>query len=110
MQSLRVLGLFLALLGVVIVGMGIVMQEATALWSLRERSQDAFDYDVQQRRWYARVLLVLGAKLGAQRGARREPPPYRAFPCTVSGFVLLVVGLLLQWLAALGGVIRGPRL
>jgi len=110
MQSLFVLGLFLALLGVVIVGMETVMQEATVLWSLRERSKDAFDYDVQQRRWYARVLLVLGAKLGAQRGARREPPPYRAFPFTVYGFVLLVVGFLLQWLAALGGVIRVPRL
>ena len=110
MQRLLVLGLFLALLGVVILGMGTVMQEATALWSLRERSKDAFDYDVQQRRWYARVLLVLGAKLGAKRGARREPPPYRAFPFTVYGFLLLVFGFLLQWLAALGGVIRVPRL
>ena len=106
MKSLLALGLFLDLLGVVLVSMGAVMQGAAALWSLRERSNDAFDYDVQQRRWYARVLLVLGAKLGAaQSGARREPPTYRAFPLTVSGFFFLIVGFLLQWLAALWGII-----
>ena len=33
-----------------------------------------------------------------------------AIQVTVYGFVLLVVGFLLQWLAALGGVIRVPRL
>jgi hypothetical protein len=110
MKSLLVLGLFLDLLGVVLVSMGAVMQGAAALWSLRERSKDAFDYDVQQRLWYARVLLVLGAKLGAaQSRARREPPPYRVFPFLVSGFLLLIVGLLLQVFVALDGIIRLPQ-
>jgi hypothetical protein len=110
MKSVLVIGLFLALLGVVLVGMGAVMQGATALRSLRERSKDAFDYDVQQRPWYARVLLVLGATLGvAKSGAQREPPPYRAFPLTVYGFLLLIIGLLLQLFVALDGVIRLPK-
>ena len=65
MKSLFVLGLFLNLLGVVLLSMGAVMQGAAALWSLRERSKDAFDYDVQQRLWYARVLLVLGCQTGS---------------------------------------------
>ena len=110
MKSLLVIGLFLALLGVVLVGMGAVMQGATALRSLRERAKDAFDYDVQQRPWYARVLLVLGATLGvAKSRAQREPPPYRAFPLTVYGFLLLIIGLLLQLFVALDGVIRLPK-
>ena len=72
------------------------------LRSLRESYKDSFDYDVQQRMWSARLLLVLGAKLGAAKsGARREPSLYRAFPLTVCGFFLLIVGFLLQWLAAL---------
>jgi hypothetical protein len=110
MKRLLVIGLFHDLVGVVIVGMGEVMKGAASLRSLRESSKDSFDYDVQQRTWSARLLLVLGAKLGAaQSGARREPPAYRAFPLTVYGFVLLVVGFLLQWLAALWGVIRTPQ-
>jgi hypothetical protein len=67
--------------------MGAVMQGATALRSLREHSNDAFDYDVQQRPWYARVLLVLGASLGvAKSRVQCEPPLYRGFHawCTVS--------------------------
>ena len=110
MKSLLVIGLFLDLVGVVILGMGEVMKGAASLRSLRESSKDSFDYDVQQRTWSARLLLLLGAKLGAaQSGARREPLAYRAFPLTVYGFVVLVVGFLLQWLAALWGVIRTPQ-
>src|SRR5262245_52198977 len=110
MKSLLVIGLFLDLVGVVILGMGEVMKEAASLRLLRERSKDSFDYDVQQRTRSARFLLVLGARLGAaQRGARSEPPPYRAFPFTVYGFLMLIVGFLLQLLAALGGVIRTPQ-
>jgi hypothetical protein len=110
MKSLLVIGLFLDLVGVVILGMGEVMKGAASLRSLRESYKDSFDYDVQQRMRSARLLLLLGAKLGAaQSGARREPPAYRAFPLTVYGFVLLVVGFLLQWLAALWGVIRTPQ-
>jgi hypothetical protein len=110
MKSLLVIGLFLDLVGVVILGLGEVMKGAASLRSLRESSKDSFDYDVQQRTWYARFLLVLGAKLGAAKsGARREPPPYRAFPFTVYGFLLLIVGFLLQLLAVLGKVIRTPQ-
>ena len=110
MKSLLVLGLFLDLLGVVLVGMGAVMQGASALRSLRERSKDSFDYDVQQRPWSARRLLMLGAKLGgAKSGAQREPPLYRAFPFIVYGFLLLIIGLLLQLFVALDGIIRLPQ-
>ena len=63
MKSLFVTGLFLDLVGVVIVGMGEVMKGAASLRSLRESSKDSFDYDVQQRTWSARLLLVLGATL-----------------------------------------------
>ena len=102
MKSLLVIGLFLDLVGVVILGMREVMQGAASLRSLRESYKVSFDYDVQQRMWSARLLLVLGAKLGAAKsGARREPSLYRAFPLTVCGFFLLIVGFLLQWLAAL---------
>jgi hypothetical protein len=107
MKSLFVIGLFLDLVGVVILGMRDVMKGAASLRSLRESYKDSFDYDVQQRTWSARLLLVLGATLGAaMSGARREPTPYRAFPLTVCGFFLLIVGFLLQLLAALWGVIR----
>ena len=109
MKSLLVTGLFLGLVGVVILGMREVMKGAASLRSLRESYKDSFDYDVQQRTWYARRLLVLGAKLGAAKsGSRSEPPPYRAFPLTVYGFFLLIVGFLLQWLAAVWGIIRTP--
>jgi drug/metabolite transporter (DMT)-like permease len=108
MKILTVLGLFLDLLGVVILGVGEVTRGAASLRHLRESYKDSFDYDVQHRPWYARPLLVLGAKLGAPRsstrgGPLREPPPYRAFPVTVCGFCLLIGGLLLQLIAALGG-------
>jgi hypothetical protein len=110
MKSLLVIGLFLDLVGVVLLGMGEVMKGAASLRSLRESYKDSFDYDVQQRTWSARLLLVLGAKLGtAQSGARREPPPYRAFPLTVFGFFLLIVGFFLQLLAALWDVVCTPR-
>src|ERR1043166_2086258 len=69
MKSLLVIGLFLDLVGVVIVGMGEVMKGAASLRSLQESYKDSFDYDVQQRPWSARLLLVLGAKrVPAQRG------------------------------------------
>jgi hypothetical protein len=114
MKILTVLGLFLDLLGVVILGVGEVTKGAAALRHLRESYTDTFDYDVQHRPWYARPLLVLGAKLGALQsrtrgGPRREPPPYRAFPLTVCGFCLLIGGLLLQLIAALGGATGTPR-
>jgi hypothetical protein len=85
------------------------MKGAASLRSLRESYKDSFDYDVQQRAWSARLLLVLGAKLGAAKsGARREPSLYRAFPLTVCGFFLLIVGFLLQLLTAVWGIIRTP--
>jgi hypothetical protein len=110
MKSLLVIGLFLDLVGVVILGIGEVRKGAASLRSLQESATDAFGYDVQQRTWSVRLLLVLGAKLGAaQSGTRREPPPYRAFPLTVYGFVLLLVGFLFQWLAALWSIIHPPQ-
>ena len=110
MKSLLVIGLFLDLVGVVILSIGEVMKGAASLRSLRESYKDSFDYDVQQRTWSARLLLVLGAKLGAaMSGARREPTPYRAFPLTVCGLFLLIVGFFLQLLVALWGVIRIPQ-
>jgi hypothetical protein len=113
MQILTVLGLCLDIVGVVILGVGEVMRGAAALRHLKESYPDLFDYDVQQRPWYARLLLMLGAQLGAlQSGARRaprhEPPPYREFPWTVCGFFLLIVGLLCQLLAALCDSTRTP--
>ena len=109
MKSLLVIGVFLDLVGVVILGMAEVGKGAASLRSLRESSKDSFDYDVQQRTWCARLLLVLGATLGAvQSRTRREPPPYRAFPLTVYGFFCLIVGFLLQLLVAVWGVIRTP--
>jgi hypothetical protein len=110
MKIITVIGLFLDLVGVVILGMGEVMKGAASLRALRESYTDSFTYDVQQRPWYVRHLLVLGAKLGASKsGARSQPPPYRAFPLTVCGFFLLIVGFLLQLLAALYGVTRMPK-
>ena len=102
MKLLTVTGLFLDLVGVVILGIGVVTKDATALWHLRESYKDSFDYDVQQRPWYVRPLLRLGATFGARTvEAQRQPPPYRALPLTVYGFCLLIIGFLLQLLAAL---------
>ena len=110
MKSLLVIGVFLDLVGVVILGMAEVGKGAASLRSLKESYKDSFEYDVQQRPWSARVLLVLGAKLGvAKSGAQREPPPYRAFPFMVYGFLLLIIGLLLQLFVALDGIIRLPK-
>src|SRR4030095_13851808 len=113
MKILILLGLFLDIVGVVILGVGKVTRDAAALRYLKESYPDSFDYDVQQRPWYARSLLVLGAKLGTLKsGARRvslhEPLPYSEFPWTVFGLSWLIVGWLLQWLAALCGSTRTP--
>jgi hypothetical protein len=110
MKLLTVIGLFLDLVGVVILGSGEVMKSAAALRSLRESYTDSFHYDVQQRPWYVRYLLRLGATLGSPKSeAQSEPPLYRAFPLTVYGFGFLIIGFLLQLLAALYGVIRPPQ-
>jgi hypothetical protein len=110
MKLLIVIGLFLDLVGVVILGVGEVMKGAASLRDLKESSPDSFHYDVQQRPWYVRSLLRLGATLGARTiEVQRQPPPYRAFPLTVYGFGLLIVGFLLQVLAALSGIIRTPE-
>jgi len=102
MKLLTVIGLFLDLMGVVILGIGEVMKGASSLRSLKESYRESFDYDVQQRPWYVKLLLRLGATLGARTlEAQREPPPYRAFPLTVYGFCFLIAGFLLQLLAAL---------
>jgi len=110
MKILTVLGLFLDLVGVVILGMGEAMKGAASLRSLKESYKDSFEYDIQQLPWYVRPLLRVGAALGALTiEAQREPPPYRAFPLTVYGFCFLIVGFFLQLLAALSGVIRTPQ-
>ena len=110
MKLLTMIGLLLDLVGVIILGIGEVMKGAAALRSLKESYKDSFDYDIQQRPWYVRPLLRLGATLGARTiGAQCEPPPYRAFPLTVYGFFLLIVGLLLQLLAVLYGVTHMPK-
>ena len=49
MKLLTVMGLFLDLVGVVILGIGKVMKGAAALRSLKESYKDSFDYDIQQR-------------------------------------------------------------
>ena len=104
MKLLTVLGLFLDLVGVVILGMGEVMKSAASLRSLKESYKDSFEYDIQQRPWYVSPLLRLGATLGSTKSeAQSEPPPYRAFPLTVYGFCFLIAGFFLQLLAALGG-------
>src|SRR5215510_5679747 len=103
MKSLTVLGLFLDLVGVIILGMGEVMKGAASLRSLKESYTDSFEYDIQQRPWYVRPLLRLGATLGAPKSdARSEPPLYRSFPLTMYGFCFLIVGFFLQLLTALG--------
>jgi hypothetical protein len=95
---------------VVILGVGEVMKGAASLRSLKESYVDSFEYDVQQRPWYVRHILLLGAKLGARTiEAQSQPPTYKAFPWTVYGFCLLIVGFLLQLLAALCGVTRMPK-
>ena len=110
MKLLTVIGLFLDLVGVIILGIGEVMKGAAFLRSLKESYKDSFDYDIQQRPWYVRPLLRLGATFGTpMREAQREPPPYRAFPLTVYGFCLLIIGFLLQLLAALGGATSTPK-
>ena len=109
MKLLIVIGLVLDLVGVVILGIGEVMKGAASLRSLRESYKESFDYDVQQRPWYVRPLLVLGATLGASKSeVQRQPPLYRAFPLTVYGFCFLIVGLLLQVLAVLCGATHTP--
>src|SRR5215468_3067615 len=78
MTLLTVIGLFLDLVGVIILGIGEVMKGAASLRSLKESYKDSFDYDIQQRPWYVRPLLRLGATLGARTiGVQRQPPPYR---------------------------------
>ena len=110
MKLLTVLGLLLDLIGVVILGGGEVLKGAGSLRSLKVSYRDSFEYDVQHRPWYVRPLLKLGAALGARtREAQRQPLPYRLFPLTVYGFFLLIVGLLLQCMAALWGAIRVPK-
>jgi hypothetical protein len=47
--------------------------------------------------------------ISARHAPPHEPLPYRAFPLTVYGFCLLMVGFLLQLLAALCGVISTPK-
>ena len=108
MKLLTVIGVFLDLVGMVILAIGEVRKGAAALRSLKESYKDSFEYDIQQRLWYVRPLLRLGATCGAPTiEAQREPPPYRAFPSTVYGFSLLIVGFLLQWLAALFSALNG---
>jgi hypothetical protein len=110
MKLLTVIGLFLDLVGVVILGVGEVMKGAASLRDLKESYTDSFNYDVQQRPWYVRPLFRLGATLGARTiEVQRQPPPYRAFPLTVYGFGFLIVGFLLQLLAALYAAISTPQ-
>ena len=110
MKLLTVIGLFLDLAGVVILGVGEVLKGAGSLRSLKERYRESFDYDIQKQPWYVRPLLRLGATLGAPTiEVQRQPPPYRAFPLTVYGFGLLIVGFLLQLLTALFDAISVPK-
>ena len=66
MKLLTVIGLFLDLVGVVILGIGEVRKGAAALRSLKESYKDSFEYDIQQRLWYVRPLLRLGATFGTR--------------------------------------------
>ena len=110
MKLLTVIGLFLDLAGVVILGMGEVMKGAASLRSLKESYKDSFDYDIQQRPWYVRPFLRLGATLGARTvEAQRQPPPYRAFPLTLCGFCFLIIGFFLQFMAAMFSAISVPK-
>ena len=110
MKLLTVIGLFLDLVGVMILGIGEVMKGAASLRSLKESYKDSFEYDIQQRPWYVRPLLRLGATLGSPKSeAQSELPLYRAFPLTAYGFCFLIVGFFLQLLAALCGVSDMPQ-
>jgi hypothetical protein len=114
MKTLTVIGLFLDLVGVVILGVGAVMKGAASLRALKESHTDAFHYDVQHRPWYVRPILLLGAKRGVPTISARHAPPhepltYSTFPLTVYGFLLLIVGFLLQWLVALYGGTHTPQ-
>jgi len=110
MKLLTMIGLFLDLVGVVILGMGEVMKGAASLRSLKESYKDSFEYDIQQRPWYVRPLLRLGATLGARTiEVQRQPPPYRVFPLTVYGFFLLIIGFLLQLLVELYATINTSK-
>jgi hypothetical protein len=110
MKLLTVTGLFLDLVGVIILSIGEVLKGAASLRSLKERYRDSFDYDIQQRPWYVKLLLRLGATLGAPTmEVQRQPPPYRVFPLTVYGFCLLIIGFLLQFMAALFSAISVPK-
>ena len=114
MKFLPVIGLLLDLIGVVILGVGEVMKGAASLRALKESHTDAFHYDVQHQPWYVRPILLLGAKLGVPTLSARHAPPheplaYRTFPLTVYGFCLLMVGFLLQFIAALCGATSTPK-
>jgi len=114
MRILALIGLFLDLVGVVILGVGEVIKGAASLRYLRESYTDSFRYDVQQRPWYVRPILLLGTKLGAPNVRARsvplhEPLPYRTFPLTVYGFFLLIVGLLVQFIAVLCSSTSTPK-
>ena len=110
MKLRAMMGLFFDLVRVVILGIGEVMKGAASLRSIKESYTDSFEYDIQQRPWYVRPLLRLGATLGAPTiGAQREPAPYRAFPLTVYGFCFLIIGFLLQFMVALFGVVSVPK-
>jgi len=110
MKLLTMMGVFFDLVGVIILGMGEVMKGAASLRSLKESYKDSFAYDIQQRPWYVRSLLRLGATLGSPKSqAQSEPPLYRAFPLTMYGFCFLILGFLLQLLAALYGVTHMPK-
>ena len=105
MKLLTVLGLFLDLVGVVTLGIGEVMKGAASLRSLKESYKDSFDYDIQQRPWFVRLLLRLGATLGApKRGARSEPPPYRGEHSVILTFLVAAGGTA----ETLGPVCRYP--
>ena|SRR2546425_2609548 len=109
MKLLTVIGILFDLVGVAILGIGEVMKGAASLRSLKEGYTESFEYDVQQRSWYIRPLLRLGAPFSwPNNSAQSEPPSYRAFPVTVYGFFLLIVGFLLQFLAALCSAISTP--
>ena len=114
MKLLTVIGLFLDLVAVVILGGGEVRKGAASLRDLKESYTDSFHYDVQQRPWYVRPILLLGATLGVPTISARHAPPhepltYRTFPLTVYGFFVLMVGFLLQFLAALCGATSRPK-
>jgi hypothetical protein len=114
MTLLTVIGLLLDFVGVVILGVGEVIKGAASLRALKESHTDAFHYDVQHRPWYVRPLLLLGATRGVPTISARHAPPhepltYSTFPLTVYGFFGLIVGFLLQLLAALGGATSIPK-